>query len=473
MPRPTHPTMATATRLRTVATVAALAVFTTVTVVATASSAAYAAPTPSPTPDPSLVVPGGGGDPGWFDIGGQIRKAMADFLAWVAQTGLSPVLRTLGDTVLATPDLTSNPQVRGLWTGSLVVANALLVLVVVAGGFTIAARDTLQSRHGLKEIAPRLVVGAVAANVSLIIAGKAIEVANAITTAIVGQGVDGPLAVTAITNTLHQAALGTNFLFSVLVLAVLVLAIIVVITFVIRVAILVLLIGAAPLALLCHALPQTEGLAYVWWRAMGASFAIQITQALILLATVKVFLTPVGPTVLGVPSTGDGLLGLLVCVTMLWLLIKVPGMARRMVLGPLTHGRSLIGQVLTTVAMVKTIGATSGAAGRAASTAAASSRATPRNGATVPATPTRAQAPAGPPTPLFSHAPAPQTTAPPARPTNAPAFSHPRPADTPLPRRAGTSTPQFSHPPTTNTRQATNPGTGQPGTDRPQGRDGR
>ena len=59
-------------------------------------------------------------------------------------------------------------------------------------------------------------------------------------------------------------------LFSLLILAALVMAVVVVITFLLRTAMLALLVGLAPLALTCHATPYTEGLAYTWWRAVGA-----------------------------------------------------------------------------------------------------------------------------------------------------------------------------------------------------------
>lgn len=93
--------------------------------------------------------------------------------------------------MLSTPDLTSNDQVKALWTTSLVTANGVFVLFVMAGGLIVASRETLQTSYGLKEIAPRVAVAGVASNVSLIVCGKVIEVVNAVTAAIVGQGVDG------------------------------------------------------------------------------------------------------------------------------------------------------------------------------------------------------------------------------------------------------------------------------------------
>lgn len=56
---------------------------------------------------------------------------------------------------------------------------------------------------------------------------------------------------------------------------------------------------------------------------------------------------------MGVPATTSGLLGVLVCVTMLWLLTKLPGLAKQFVLAPLglrNQGRGLLGQLLQTFA---------------------------------------------------------------------------------------------------------------------------
>jgi hypothetical protein len=299
-----------------------------------------------------------------FDIPGQVRKAINDTIWWITSTGLRPILEALGRTVLSTPDLAGNNRVQQLWTTSLTAANVIFVLFVVAAGIVVSARDTLQTQYGLKEILPRLAIAALAANLSLIICGKAIEATNALTKALAGQGVDGPTAAAAFSQTLYLTVNGTSFLGSLLGLAMLVMAIVVVITFIVRVGLLVVLIGVAPLALLCHALPQTEGLAQTWWRAFAACLGIQLGQAVLVVATVKVFLTPAGPTVLGVPATKDGLLGILVCLSMLWLLIKIPQWMRYLVLGQLgrRQGRGVVGQIIRAVVLVKTVGALGGIA---------------------------------------------------------------------------------------------------------------
>jgi hypothetical protein len=393
-------------------------------------------------------------DPGMFDIPGQIRKAVSELLLWVAKTGLKPVLDAMGSTVLSTPDLTGNAQVTAIWTTSLVVANGVFVLFIMAGGFTVAARETLQSQYGVKQIAPRLVIGAVAANVSLILCGKAIEAANALTQAIAGQGVNGVTAAQAIIEMLSRplSQSNPNIVLILLVIGVVALAVAVVMTFILRVAVLVVLVGLAPLALACHAAPQTEALAYAWWRAFGACLGLQLGQTVIVLVTVKVFLTPNGLAVIGIPATTGGLVGVMVCLAMLWLLVKLPVLMRHLVLGPLGrgHGRGLVGQVIHTVVMVKTIGRLAGAN----RTSARGRRPPTRGQQASSASPAQRSGPAGPA--AFSHRPARQS--PLRRPTatpGAPVFSSAPQAATPQPTPAG-------GPPPVRFSAATGPQPGQP-----------
>ena len=255
---------------------------------------------PTPAPSPS----GDADDPSWYDIPGQIRKAIHGFFEWMAEKAINPVMEALGATVLSTPDLTTSPHVKAIWTTCMVTANGVYVLFVIFGAFIITSRESLQTQYGFKQIAPRLVLGAVLSNVSLIVCGKAIEVTNALTTAILGQGVDASMVADAMIDILMQPLTGGNssILLVLLVIAALVLALVALLTFVMRVALMVVLIGFAPMALIFHATPQTEGLAYTWWRAFSACLGLQLAQALIVLATIRVFLTPSGLNLLGVPA---------------------------------------------------------------------------------------------------------------------------------------------------------------------------
>jgi len=436
-----------------------------------------ARPAPIPQPTPTTSDPSGfDDDPAWYDVAGQTRKAVVDLIGWAAEQALQPVMAALGASWLSTPDLTGNDQVKAIWTTSLVTANGVFVLFIVAGGFLVSARETLQTRYGLKQVLPRLAVGGVLTNCSLILAGKAIEATNAITVAIAGNTVDGPTAATAIRQIVDDAMQGGGLMLGLLVIAVIVMCLVLEITFVLRLAALIVLIGVAPAALICHASPLTEGIAHTWWRAFAACLGLQLGQAIVVMATVKVFLTPTGPSLLGIPTTGNGLLAILVCLTMLWVLIKLPGWMRQFVLGPIGQrgGRGLIGQLVHAYLTIKTLGAATGllrgaGAARAAGTAATAGRrgttprpsgprrSPPRTGGPRPARSSSARSSPARPSPAgpapFSHAPAPHTPlSSPSGTSGAPTFSPaPSPAGSPAP--TGSPSPsgsvraaRFSHP---------------------------
>ncbi|WP_431884828.1 hypothetical protein [Micromonospora wenchangensis] len=387
-----------------------------------------------------------------------------DLVVWAAEQALQPVLEALGNSWLSTPDLTANEHVKAFWTTSLIAANGVFVLFIVANGFLVTTRETLQTRHGLKQVLPRIAVGAVLANSSLIIGQKAIEATNALTVALAGNSVDGPAAATAIRQITDDALRGQGFLMVLLVIAVVVMCLLLEFTFVLRLAALVILLGIAPVALICHASPLTEGLAQLWWRAFLACLGLQLGQAVVVMATVKVFLTPAGPTVLGVPFTSNGLLGVVVCLTMLWLLIKLPGWMRQFVLGPLgqSNGRGLLGQLVRAFVMTKTLGAAAGILGRTAPSSPAAGRTLPRPpgsrpspGGSRPSRPPRPSRPGPTPRPpspagpvAFSHAPVTHTPLPAPAGTNAaPTFSHPASPSTPTAAPSGVVPPvRFSHP---------------------------
>jgi hypothetical protein len=350
---------------------------------------ALAAPPAAAHAESQQVARGQQDDPAPWDIGGQVRRGITDFFHNLVESALNPVLETMGQTVLATPDLTSNEQIRTVWTANLVVANTAFVLFIVAAGFVIVSRETLQTSYGLKELAPRIVVAGLASNLSLLLIGQMIEFANALTAGIAGQGVDPGAAAQALADIWADAAVGTNFLASLLMIAIVVMAIIVMITFIIRVAVLCVLLVVAPLALLFHALPQTEQLAFTWWKAVAGCFAIQLGQTAVLVAAVTVFLTPTGPSVLGFPASGSGWLGLLVALAMMWLLVKIPMWVKDYLW---LHSRGILRKVIFALVMLKTM--SMAAAGRAGG-GGRSGRGRPHPGSGRPG-PGRSGSPSGP-----------------------------------------------------------------------------
>jgi hypothetical protein len=110
---------------------------------------------------------------------------------------------------------------------------------------------------------------------------------------------------------------------------VVVLALVLGASYVLRVAVLVALTVAGPLALAGHALPQTEALARWWWRGMTACLAIPVAQSLALITALRVFFHADQDRVLGLGSAR--LVDLLVATCLLWLLARIPTWAVRMV----------------------------------------------------------------------------------------------------------------------------------------------
>jgi hypothetical protein len=267
--------------------------------------------------------------PGLFDLAGRIREAINGWFRDLVASALDPTLDLVGRSVLATPDLTARGgRVRELWGTSAALANTGYVLLVVVGGLVLMAHESLQTRYAVKDVAPRLVLGMVASNLSLLVVGHAIALTNAISAALLGQGVP-PEHVSATLEAVLAPPLDDPDLLLVLVALVVVLGLVLVGCYVVRVALLVLLVVAAPLALACHALPRTEELAQWWWRATAACLGVQVAQSLALITALRVFFQADRATVLGLGQAR--LVDLLVAVCLLWLLVRIPTWAGRMV----------------------------------------------------------------------------------------------------------------------------------------------
>ena len=135
--------------------------------------------------------------------------------------------------------------------------------------------------------------------------------------------------------------------------------------YVVRVVFTILLIAAAPIALMLHALPQTEGVAVWWWRAFGGVLAIQVLQSLVLATAVRVLLNDGGElttTIFGASTTtGTGWINILVSLTLLWILWKIPFWVLGTI-GGRGGGRSFLGAAARTFLAYKTFGLVRGAA---------------------------------------------------------------------------------------------------------------
>ena len=298
-------------------------------------------------------------DCGITDIGACITEAIDAFFRGIVTEALNPLLDLLSRTLLTTPTPDSLPRVGELWDNSwqiLLVSYSLLVLIA---GVIAMSYQTVQTRHSIKELAPRLAVGFLAGALSLWVAAKGIQIANALVAAIMGGGVDANSAGDTLRDMVLGSLAGGIWIILIgIVLAGMLVALL--ITYVVRVALTIILIAGAPLALMFHALPQTEGIAYWWWKAYGGCLAIQLGQSLTLITAIKVFLAPGGFTVFG--PTMSGLVNLLVALALMYILFKIPFWVLSSVRGG--HGRSgLVGSLVKGFLAYKAFGLLHGRGG--------------------------------------------------------------------------------------------------------------
>jgi hypothetical protein len=208
----------------------------------------------------------------------------------------------------------ASPTVQTLWGVVRGIANAALVLVAMWGGFNLLAREHLGSPyHDAMELFPRLALGALLANTSLAWAQLAIDLNNALCSAI------GEASLPA----WERADAGTQQLVDVLaILIYLVTSLLLLLQMLMRLALIDVLLVVAPLGLLCWVLPQTQGWARLWSATFFTAVFTQFVQVLALKlgGSLLTELTPMAPDA--------ALLALFLGVAMLALTLKIPGLLR-------------------------------------------------------------------------------------------------------------------------------------------------
>jgi hypothetical protein len=160
-------------------------------------------------------VPNGTGDVaecGLTDLAGCMVVAASTLFAAVVAAGLNPLLDLLGKTLLTTPEPEQLPGLGAIWVGSWHILLTSYVVIVLLAGLIIMSYQTLQARYTVKEIAPRLVIGFLAGTLSLFLATKGIQIANAVSAAVLSDGTD-PAEMTRSLITMVQGSLHGGGLF--------------------------------------------------------------------------------------------------------------------------------------------------------------------------------------------------------------------------------------------------------------------
>ncbi|MEV3961513.1 hypothetical protein AB0M34_11535 [Nocardia sp. NPDC050193] len=327
---------------------------------------------PSPVPEDSS----GPAECGVTDINGCVENAIDGFFQRIVESALNPLLDLLSKTLLTTPEPGEIPQIGVLWEQSWQIVTTLYVLVVMAAGVLLMMRESLQTQWSIRELAPRLVVGFVAGALSMTIATAAIGFANALAHAVAGGGVDSGSAADALIELAVTSDQSRGFAL-LLYLALVVMLLVLLISYVVRVTITILLVVAAPLALMCHALPGIDGVARWWWRSFAACLGIQVVQSLTLVTVLRVLLTPGGWHLFG-PDANE-IVNMIVALGLMFVLIKTPFWLLSVL--KIGQGRSFAGSIVRGFIAYKTLGLLKGATASSARTA---TTATPAGPATRP-----------------------------------------------------------------------------------------
>ncbi|GGL42599.1 hypothetical protein [Planomonospora parontospora] len=356
---------------------------------------AFADPAPTPVPSPSPQVswiapspPPQEGECDLLDVGCKINEAVNGWFTDLVTDAISPAFSLLAQTLLSSPPPSILSRVRELTGQVTVVANALLVLFVLAGGVIVMAYGSAQTSTTAKEVAPRLVVAAILLNGSLTVSEYAVRLANGLVHGLLGDGVNaeraGNLLASKVLDIVRDPDGTVLYLVVIAGVSVLMGTILVFIA-IIRITLLLFLIIAAPLALLCHALPQTEGIAKLWWRGFIGVLAMQVLQALVLILAFTVHLTDsqdaftsAGVTTTANQTTTTDALDVLILIGLMYVLIKIPGWVARSIWQQAKP--QLLMRIVKAVVVYKTLGAIGGALRKSRTAAKASGRLPHRGG---------------------------------------------------------------------------------------------
>jgi hypothetical protein len=250
---------------------------------------------------------------------------LRDLVPQIVASFLGGLISGIGGAISQFPDdvnfLTRTPE-RLTYDNDLVklfigatqaLANGLLVVVTLIGGFNVMFRPYLGSSYaGALELVPRLLLGAVLANTASWWGKLAIDVNNA-ACGVFGAGPPPNLA-----DTLSRSMLPTELLIG---LIYVVMGLLLTLQQLMRLALVDVLLILAPIAAVCWILPQTHG----WGRLWGTLFI-----GTVFAQTVQVISLRLGFNLAtDMPQqTASGLIQPMLGIAVLVLVLKIPGLMR-------------------------------------------------------------------------------------------------------------------------------------------------
>jgi hypothetical protein len=267
---------------------------------------------------------------GWLDPTGWL-DGILDWFAQLLLDSLNTMIAVITDVLLITPNVTGLPQVQALTGRAVLIVDTVFVLVFLAAGvLTMTNQGDERSRYTVKDLIPRCVVGFITAHFSQLIAGRMIDLANALTGALTEQNLNSDGAFQAMRTHITTAGQTGGIVFLVCVTIILFLLAATACSAIVRFALALVLTAGAPIALACHALPQTDPVARLWWRSFAGVLAVPILQGFVLFAAQWMLLDPQAMLpLLGLPFEPGSVFNLFVVMVLLWICVKVPGLVGR------------------------------------------------------------------------------------------------------------------------------------------------
>jgi len=307
-----------------------------------------------------------------------INGMLNGLIAWLAGHLIKPLLNALfvllKQTSFTSPDVTTMPAVQHMAGKTAWIVASAYVLAFVAAGIIVMCRDSLQVRHSAASLAPRLVVGLVAAVVSQHLLSCVITLTNALVSALTGTTVTGGKAVEQLAQTARDSLNQTGAVLGlVLAVALAVFCLAALVTYLVRMGVLVLAAGLAPLALACLALPHTEPVARLWARIVVGCLIVQVLQSLLITMALQILTSPQANyhILLATPNANASqVMNVLMVLIVLWGAVRIPTLVSRAVLGSSGTGASMAGTALRVV-VINTVGRGVSWARRAGTAAAA------------------------------------------------------------------------------------------------------
>ena len=217
------------------------------------------------------------------------------------------------------PAFTSNPVLVHLNGGLIAAADILLTAVIAFTALRSMLERSMHSLYSLRVMLPRAMVAIVLMHGSLLFSQMAIDLNNALGHVALTLADTVPPDAMPWSDVLAQGAVQrldvTQDLFQAVFVIFLVIALVIlVLAYVVRTALLNILVVVAPLAALCMILPETRGYARTWVRLFTVAVFMQATQLIVLrVATATAF------------DKGAGLGSILYAIATLFIMLKVPG----------------------------------------------------------------------------------------------------------------------------------------------------